>query len=179
MSKNLTDEQKNTFLKEEYIFLQGQYEDFDKRSLMMKGWVSSGTIAALALALSASYNSSLLIAFSVSLLLGVVWYLEAEWKLFQYALTDRIRVIEAYFRGDSDILIKDPAPFQVYHFWYRSYVKDEPIYEYEKKGSGFQKRPRTYLNRLFSSASKRFVYLPYLPLLLLSICAICFRLWST
>ena len=60
------------------------------------------------------------------------WYLEAKWKLFQYALSDRIRVIEAYFRDDPDILVREPVPFQIYSFWFRSYHRDEPIYEYER-----------------------------------------------
>ena len=36
----------------------------------------------------------------VTVIALVFWYLEAKWKLFQHALADRIRVIEAYFRDD-------------------------------------------------------------------------------
>ena len=49
----LPDDQRRGYLRDEYLFLQGQYEDYDKRSLTIKGWVSTGAIAALALAFKA------------------------------------------------------------------------------------------------------------------------------
>ena len=52
MQDKLTEDQLHSFLKDEYIFLQGQYEDYDKRSLTIKGWVSTGAVTALALALN-------------------------------------------------------------------------------------------------------------------------------
>ena len=48
--------QKLAFLKDEYMFPQSQYEDFDKRSLSIKGWVASGSVVALALGLNSSHK---------------------------------------------------------------------------------------------------------------------------
>ena len=92
----LSDPERRAFLKDEYLLLQNQYEDFDRRSLTIKGWVASGAAAALAISFSTSYRLSILIPVFVSAIALVFWYLEAKWKLFQYALADRIRVIEAY-----------------------------------------------------------------------------------
>jgi hypothetical protein len=129
----LSDTDRRTFLKDEYLLLQNQYEDFDRRSLTIKGWVASGAAAALAISFSTSYRLSVLIPVFVTVIALVFWYLEAKWKLFQYALADRIRVIEAYFRDDPNKPEESPAPFQIYNAWYRSYVKDEPIYGIDKK----------------------------------------------
>ena len=49
MNNSLTDDQRRNYLKEEYLFLQSQYEDYDKRSLQIKGWVSTGAAAGIAL----------------------------------------------------------------------------------------------------------------------------------
>jgi hypothetical protein len=164
MSVEMTEEQRRGYLKEEYLFLQSQYEDYDRRSLVIKGWVAGGAIAALALAFNSSYKLAILLPVMTAVIVASVWYLEAHWKLFQYALADRIRVIEAYFRSDADILIKKPHPFQIYNWWYKSYSRDEPIYEYEKNSG---KRPQSHFARLIAAASQKFVCIPYLPILVL------------
>jgi uncharacterized membrane protein len=169
MTLELSQEQRLAFLKEEYLFLQSQYENYDSRSLTIKGWVTGGAGAALGFALDPSHKYGVLLLAFIFILVLVIWYLEACWKLFQYALTDRIRLIEAYFRSDPDILIKEPDPFQIYHWWFRSHSRDEPIYEYEKAPGRKNRRPRTYAARLRAAALQRFVCLPYLP-----IAAVCF-----
>jgi hypothetical protein len=163
MAEEPTEVQRRGFLKDEYLFLQAQYEDYDRRSLTIKSWVSTAAVTALALAFNSSYHQgSIAIAIMVAIAVGVVWYLEAYWKLFQYALSDRIRIIEAYFRDEREILVKGPPdPFQIYHWWYRSYAYDKPIFEYEKKT-----RPRSHAHRLRRAAFQRFVMLPHLPLLI-------------
>jgi len=98
----MDDQERRAFLKDEYLFLQNQYEDFDRRSLTIKGWLSTGAIAAIALSFNSSYKDVYVVPILVASIAAVFWYLEAYWKLFQYALADRIRVIEAYFRSDSD-----------------------------------------------------------------------------
>jgi hypothetical protein len=160
----LSDRDRRMFLKDEYLLLQNQYEDFDRRSLTIKGWVASGAAAALAISFSTSYRVSVLIPVFVTVIALVFWYLEAKWKLFQYALADRIRVIEAYFRDDPNKPEATPAPFQVYHSWYKSYAKDEPIYEYEKAH-----RPRSLSARLKSAALHPFVNALYVAIIALSI----------
>ena len=70
--------------------------------------------------------------------------------------------IEAYFRNDPDVLIKNPDPFQIYHYWFKSYSRDEPIFDYERIS-----RPKSHSVRLRKVAFQRFVYLPYVPILVL------------
>jgi hypothetical protein len=45
-------------------------------------------------------------------------------------MADRIRIIEAYFREDEEVFVKNPVPFQAFHQFYLSYGRDKPIYEY-------------------------------------------------
>src|SRR6516225_840362 len=90
------------FLKDEYLLLQDQYEDFDRRTLTIKGWIATGAVAALAISFGSSNKYSYLIPILVALLAAVFWYLEGYWRLFQEAIGDRIRVIEAYFRADRE-----------------------------------------------------------------------------
>ena len=82
-------------------------------------------------------------------------------------LQDRIRLIEAYFRGEDDVLYKHLPPLQIYQWWYKSYSKDEPIYPYEKAY-----RPRSNLLRLFQAGVQDFVMLPYSLIIL--VCIFCF-----
>lgn len=164
MDAEAVEKERRSFLRDEYLFIQAQYESYDQRSLQIKGWVGSGAATALALAFSTSYNPKAIMAIPVivAMVVCVVWYLEAYWKLFQYALSDRIRIIEAYFRNEKELLIPGPPePFQIYNWWFRSYADDKPIYEYERK-----KRPRSHGHRLRQVAFQRFVMLPYLPLLI-------------
>ncbi len=101
----LDEKEKRSFLKDEYLLLQNQYEDFDRRSLTIKGWIGSGAAASLALSFNSTSRYAFLVPIFVAVIAAVFWYLEASWKMFQYALSDRIRIIEAYFREDPDILI--------------------------------------------------------------------------
>ena len=164
MTISLSETKKIEFLKDEYLLLQNQYEDYDKRSLQIKGWVSSGAIAGLALGFSTSEDLAYVIPIITAIIVVITWYLEAYWKIFQYALSDRIRSIEAFFRNDQDILQKEIAPFQIYNSWFSSYTKDNPIYPYEQT-----KRPVKFHKRLKNAAFQRFVLLPYFPIILLCI----------
>jgi len=161
---DLNETERRVFLKDEYLLLQNQYEDFDRRSLTIKGWVASGAAAALAISFNTSYRLSFLIPVFVAVIAVVFWYLEAKWKLFQYALADRIRVIEAYFRDDPEKPEAAPTPFQVYHSWFKSYAKDEPIFEYERAF-----RPRSINARLRDAALQWFVSALYVAIIVLSI----------
>jgi hypothetical protein len=132
------------FLRDEYLKLHDIYEDFDKRALSIKGWISGGAVAAMAVAFGVdvpAYRE--VIPWFVIALAATFWALEAGWKLYQQGYRDRIRVLEAYFRGDPDIIDKTPTPFQTYGAWYRGFVKDEPIYPYEELPPTRDMRPRS------------------------------------
>lgn len=148
--------QNDAFLKDEYLKLQDQYEDYDRRALLIKGWIGAGSVAGFALGTNADKHITLLTLVSIALIACCFWYLEAKWKTFQYAISDRIRLIEAYFRKDPDVLFKDPAPLQIYSWWFKSYSNDEPIYEYERSY-----RPVNHRTRLKNAAFQDFVHLPY------------------
>lgn len=161
----LSDPERHGFLRDEYLLLQNQYEDFDRRSLTIKGWAVAGAVAGLALTFK-SDGPGRLVPLLVAVVAIMVWALEAAWKLFQYALADRIRVIEAYFRGDREVLVDDFAPFQSYHWWFRTFVRDEPIFSYET--SGPNARPRSIAVRFWAAAWQPFVFAPYVVILALS-----------
>jgi hypothetical protein len=104
------------FLKDEYIFLQNTYEDFDKRALMIKNW--SVTVSLVALGLGVQYKTPLLWALACGATI-LFWIIEAKWKSFQYAFAPRIKEIERYFRGEPQP--ETMLPFQVYSSWSKKY----------------------------------------------------------
>lgn len=150
------DSPNNDYLKEEYFKLQDQYEDYDRRALQIKGWIGGGAIAALALGIGIETFEKGILLFIISIVAICFWYLETKWKLFQYSLSDRIRIIEAYFRDDEEILFKNPKPLQIYNWWFKTYSKDEPIFPYERKF-----RPRSITKRYIEAGLQTFVHLPY------------------
>jgi hypothetical protein len=162
----LDEKEKRGFLRDEYLLLQSQYEDFDRRSLTIKGWAATGAIAGLALGFNGSTKFPSVVPIYVAIIAIVFWSIEASWKVFQYALNDRIRIIEAYFRGEQEILLKfkDPMPFQIYHSWFKAFNKDRPIYKYEET-----KRPRSKMIRFARAARHPSVCLLYLVIVSLSL----------
>ncbi|WP_347114828.1 hypothetical protein AAHB66_00390 [Leclercia sp. S52] len=149
-------DQNDNFLKDEYLKLQDQYEDYDRRALIIKGWIGAGAVAGFALGTNSDKHVTSITLFAIASIALCFWYLEAKWKTFQYAIADRIRIIEAHFRQESDVLIKEPKPLQIYHWWYKSYLNNEPIYEYENAS-----RPLSKWRRLKNAAFQDFVHLPY------------------
>lgn len=150
-------------LKEEYLFLQQTYEDFDNRALLIKSWCVTVSLGALALGFDSDNNgfSSALFAF-ITLSALLFWLIEAKWKTFQYANSYRIRVIEAYFRGDEKY--QDIKPFQIYNSWFKAYSFDPPVHKYEKT-----KINKTPLAQTLSNAMLPLVFVPYLPIVILGI----------
>ncbi|WP_413113453.1 hypothetical protein [Thaumasiovibrio sp. DFM-14] len=150
-------------LKEEYLFLQQTYEDFDNRALLIKSWCITVSLGALALGFDEGKGgfSSTLFAF-VALSAFLFWVIEAKWKTFQYANSYRIRVLEAYFRGEEKY--QDIKPFQVYNSWFKAYTLDPPVHKYEKV-----KINKTPLDQTLSNALLPLVYIPYLPIIILGI----------
>jgi hypothetical protein len=162
--RSFTEPELRGYLKDEYLLLQGQYEDFDRRTLTIKGWVGTSAFAALAVSFGTSNKYAYIFPLMVTVLAGVFWYLEAHWKLFQQATADRIRIIEAFFREDAEVFEKNPLPFQAFHQFSLSYGRDNPIYEYEKNVEG---RPRPKRRRLYRLARQGFVCQPYLTIIVL------------
>ncbi|MCV6620948.1 MAG: hypothetical protein OIF51_04260, partial [Cellvibrionaceae bacterium] len=153
------------YLKEEYFKLQDQYEQYDNRALQIKGWIAAGAIAGIAIGFEDGKSADGMLWVIIAVLSACFWYLETKWKQFQYALGDRIQVLEAYFRGDQEIIIKDPEPLQIYNWWFKSYANDEPIYPYEREF-----RPRKKLVRLWVAGMQPFVMLPYS--LIIAVCIV-------
>lgn len=140
---NLRESQRSDYLRDEYLMLQSQYEDYDNRSLTIKGWVTGGALVATSLTVSG--DKSWIIPLCIGVVVASIWYLEACWKLFQYALRGRINEIEAYFRGNTDNLI----PMQSYDTWFKFY------------SIGNRQK------RLLAAGFQHFVCLPYLPIIVM------------
>lgn len=111
----MNEDQKDGFLKDEYILLQGFYEDFDRRALMIKGWSVTVAIAGLAVGFEKNIPAIWALAGVAALFF---WVIDGKWRTYQYANRKRIKEIEAYFRGDSEKSIK---PLQAYERWWSGY----------------------------------------------------------
>jgi hypothetical protein len=144
MSGSLRDE-----LKAEYSILQTQYEAFDGRALMIKSW--SAPLLAGGVGLGVANQS---VAIVVALIVAAIslWVLEAIWKAFQYCYTDRIIVIEAWFREERP---QEISPFQIFTAWGEVWHKH---YRYPKS--------------LIPIVQQPFVWMPYLPIIVIGMCAI-------
>jgi hypothetical protein len=143
----MDDTQRAAFLKDEYLLLQNQYEDSDRRSLTIKGWISAAAVAGVALGLDKSKNPDGEIWIIVAVIAACIWYLEGRWKTFQYANRGRIELIERYFRDSGEMATVPPAPFQMYASWFETYVSE------------------SRLRRRFGAMRQDFVFLPYLPII--------------
>jgi hypothetical protein len=141
-----SDDQTIAFLKDEWVLLQNQYEDFDKRSLTIKGWVSSGAVAALGLAFNAPQHGAFVAGIAVIVVL-MVWYLEATWKVFQYCFVERITVLETFFEKGGPV----PVPLQAFTAW-RTAFKDRRDWRF-----------------LMYAAWQPFVCLPYVGIVLIGL----------
>ncbi len=106
----MDEKEKRELLKSEYLHLQSVIEDFDQRALTVKTWSISFSFAALGGAFAANAPIVLLVA-SVSAL--IFWFLEGQWKTFQYAYYSRSETIEEFFAGK----IQDLAPMQIGTSW--------------------------------------------------------------
>jgi len=144
MSGSLRDE-----LRAEYTILQTQYEAFDGRALMIKSW--SAPLLAGGVGLGVNNRS---VAIIVALIVAAIclWVLEAIWKAFQYCYTDRIKLIEAWFRDQRS---QEIPPFQIFTAWGELWHR---YYQYPKS--------------LIPIVQQPFVWMPYLPIIVIGICAI-------
>ena len=107
---------KDSLLKDEYLYIQSLIGNFDGRMLTIKAWSVSFSLAALGSAFATHTDKVLLIA-SLSALM--FWIIEGLWKTFQYAHYDRSGKLENYFAGKR----KNLNPMQIGTSWYTQWKK--------------------------------------------------------
>ena len=110
----MTDEQKITFFKDEYLLLQKFYEDFDNRLMTIKGWSATIGLAAIG---AGFYQTEYLWLFAAGAAL-VFWTLEAVWKSFQYFYAPRLQALEKAFADNN---FTGLVPFQIYSSWFEAF----------------------------------------------------------
>lgn len=142
MSRTVRDD-----LRDEWLLLQKQYEDFDQRALTLKGLSTPLLGAGYAAGVKDGAETIVLATMMVA---ACLWALETMWKMFQYSLTDRIKALEDYFRDPDSC--QDYKPFQVFTSWGQSFARD--------KMNWYLWRERSLLP---------FVMLPYAPMLVAGI----------
>ncbi len=98
-------------IKDEYLHLQKVVEDFDARTITIKSWSVSFSLAAFAAAFASSAPGVLLVSSGSALLF---WLTEAYWKEFQAAYKRRIGEIEDFFADPK----KDIVPMQITRSWH-------------------------------------------------------------
>ena len=111
----MTEDQKDAFLKDEYLLLQGFYEDFDRRALVVKGWSVTVAIAGLAVGFEKSSPAIWALA---GVAAAMFWIIDGKWRMYQYANRKRIKEIEAHFRNESGDEI---IPLQAFERWWSGY----------------------------------------------------------
>ncbi len=99
---------KDSLLKEEYFNLQEVDEDFDGKTITIKAWSITGSLAAIATGLAINGKPGLFLVGSIASLL--FWIIEAYYKGYQLSYYKRISIIEAYF---CDQNANYTAPLQI------------------------------------------------------------------
>jgi hypothetical protein len=103
-----------SLIKDEYLMLQGFYEDIDNRCITIKGWSITAGLAAI----GAGFVYSELLFLAAVFTSFLFWYLEGYWRGLSFFFSRRILEIEAGIRaGEWDSL----TPLQVYHSWERNF----------------------------------------------------------
>ena len=83
----------------EYQLLFNIVNSFDSKTLTIKAWSVTTSLAGIAVALGQDKNALLLLAAFSSL---VFWVVEYYWKYFQASYFSRIEEIESYMRNETD-----------------------------------------------------------------------------
>jgi hypothetical protein len=110
------DQQKNSFLKDEYLHLQKAIEDFDGRAVTIKAWSITFSLVAIVGAFASHAPAVLLVG---SLTAALFWLIEGFWKTFQDAYYERAYQIEQYFAGAK----RDLVPLQISKSWHQRWSK--------------------------------------------------------
>ena len=102
------------FLKEEYFHLLSIFYSFDEKSLIIKRWSVTISMAGVGLAFlqTAKGNPEIIIGLA-SVAAFFFWFIDAHWKTFQERHLQRIQALESYFSGSKNNII----PFQIVHSW--------------------------------------------------------------
>jgi hypothetical protein len=109
-AERLNTETKVNLLRDEYLLIQKQYEDFDGRIMTIKGW--SATVGFAAIGAGFQYTKYLwLVAAGIC---ATFWILEAIWKTLQYCYSERIKWLERAFETGR---FNEIQPFQIYTEW--------------------------------------------------------------
>ncbi len=112
----MNSESRISLIKDEYIMLQGFYEDIDERCITIKGWSITAGLAAI----GAGFVYSELLFLAAVFTSFLFWYLEGYWRGLSFFFSRRILEIEAGIReGDLDGL----TPLHVYNSWQRNFEK--------------------------------------------------------
>ena len=111
----MKEDQKNDFLKDEYLLLQGFYEDFDRRALIIKGWSVTVAIAGIAVGFEKKCPTIWALAGVAALMF---WIIDGKWRMYQYANRKRIKEIEAHFRNEGEDKL---MPLQAFERWWSGY----------------------------------------------------------
>lgn len=106
----------DALLKEEYFTLQKVIEDFDGKTITIKAWSITGSLAAIATGLTVNGKPGLFLVAAVASLL--FWFIEANYKGFQLSYYKRINMIEDYF---SDPVANKIFPLQISKTWGNSW----------------------------------------------------------
>ncbi len=114
-------DQRDKFLKDEYLLLQGFYEDFDRRALLIKGWSVTVAVAGLALGFEKGNPAIWAMAGVVAVMF---WVIDGLWRTYQYANRKRIEEIEAHFRSGSENGI---VPLQIFERWWSGYKEQSLV----------------------------------------------------
>jgi hypothetical protein len=83
---------------------------FGARALTIKSWSALLIAGGVGVGLK-EHSDALIIATIIAALR--LWLIEAIWKSFQYCHTDRIKLIEAWFRAEN----REIVPFQIFSAW--------------------------------------------------------------
>ena len=111
---SMTDKDKIPLLKDEYLFLEKTFEDFDARLMTIKGWSATVAIAAIGLGF---YQNSYLWLFAAGAS-AIFWILEATWKVYQYNYRPRIETLEEAFQENK---FSEITPLQISRSWFESH----------------------------------------------------------
>ena len=101
---------------QEYLHLQAVIEEFDAKALTIKAWCVTVCFAAISAAFAYDVPCLLVLASLSSLLF---WFIEGNWKAFQFAYYERSHELEEFFRGER----KNLHPMQIGASWYEHWKK--------------------------------------------------------